>query len=131
MAEVVLDASAILAMLRGEPGGEQVSAVIRRALVSVINEAEVIGKLIWRGQSPEQALNVVEALPYALVDLDEELCRRAGSWWAATRPQGLSLADRCCLALAEREQLPALTGDRAWVGVSIGVEIRLLSGRRK
>jgi PIN domain nuclease of toxin-antitoxin system len=129
MAEVVLDASAILALLRAEPGSEQVAEVITDALVSVINEAEVIGKLIWRGQTPAQAERAVRGLAYQLVDLDRDLCRRAGSWWAVTQPQGLSLADRCCLALAERERLPAITTDRSWSKISLGVEVRLVSGR--
>ena len=131
MAEVVLDASAILALLRSEAGSEQVDAVIADSLVSVINEAEVIGKLIWRGQSPEQAVEVVRTLPYQLVDLDKGLCRRAGSWWGVTRPQGLSIADRCCLALAEREGLPALTTDSSWAKITLNVEVRLISDRRK
>jgi PIN domain nuclease of toxin-antitoxin system len=129
MTEVVLDASAILTLLRNEPGAEEVVDVIENSLVSPINEAEVIGKLIQRGQTPEEALSVVENLPYRLVDLDTELCRRAGSWWAVTRPQGLSLADRCCLALAERANLPALTADRSWIGVALDVEVRLIAGR--
>lgn len=131
MAEAVLDASAVLAMLRAEPGAEQVAELIDEALVSVINEAEVIGKLIWRGQTPEQALSVVKGLPYRLVDLDGELCRRAGSWWGITRPQGLSVADRCCLALAEREGLPALTSDASWAKVSVGVEVRVIRGAKR
>jgi ribonuclease VapC len=129
MAEAVLDASAILALLRAEPGSDQVTAVIAEALVSVINEAEVIGKLIWRGQTSEQALSTVRGLPYRLVDLDRDLCRRAGAWWGVTKPQGLSLADRCCLALAERERLPALTADGSWSKIALDVEVRLISGR--
>lgn len=131
MTEMVLDASAILAMLRAEPGSEEVAEVIADALVSVINEAEVIGKLIWRGQTPDQAQSTVARLPYKLVDLDRNLCRRAGSWWGATKRQGLSLADRCCLALAEREGLPALTTDTSWAKVDIGVDIRMISDRRR
>lgn len=131
MAEAVLDASAILAMLRSEPGSEQVEQIVADAVVSVVNEAEVIGKLIWRGQTPEQALDVVRGLPYQLADLDKHLARRAGMLWPATKPQGLSFADRCCLALAEREGLPALTTDTSWKDVSIGVEIRLIDGRRR
>lgn len=129
MAKAVLDASAVLAVLRSEPGSEQVTEVIGDALVSVINEAEVIGKLIWRGQTPRQAESVVRGLPYQLMDLDKDLCRRAGSWWAETKPQGLSLADRCCLALAKREGLPALTTDGSWAKIALDVEVQLISGR--
>jgi ribonuclease VapC len=130
MAEAVLDASAILALLRAEPGSEQVESVIADALVSVVNESEVISKLIWRGQTPEQALDVVRGLPYRLAGLDSHLARRAGVLWQVTKPQGLSFADRCCLALAEREGLPVLTADCSWGEVDIGLEINLLPARR-
>lgn len=129
MAEVVLDASAILAVLHSEPGAEQVAPLMEMALVSVINEAEVIGRLIGRGRSPEEAVKIVKALPYELVDLDRDLSRRAGAWSGVTKPQGLSLGDRCCLALAEREGLPALTADSSWSKITLGVEVRLIPGR--
>jgi len=130
MAEVVLDASAILALLLGEPGSEQVEAILRDALVSVVNEAEVIGRLISGSQPPPQALDLVGSLPYKLIELDKELSRQAGAWWGVTKPYGLSLADRCCLALAKREGLPAMTADTAWAEVDVGVEVKLISGRR-
>ena len=130
MAEAVLDASAILALLLGEPGSEQVEELIRDALVSVVNESEVIGRLIAGGQPAAQALDVVASLPYQLVDLDRELSRQAGAWWGITKPYGLSLADRCCLALAKREGVPAITADTAWAEVDVGVEVKLISGRR-
>ena len=126
MAEAVLDASAILALLRLESGWERIESVLAEGLVSVVNESEVISKLVSRGQTPSQALEVVQALPYQLVDLDAGLARRAGVVWQETKPQGLSFADRCCLALAERERLPALTTDRAWSKVSIGVKVELI-----
>ena len=131
MAEAVLDASAILAVLNSEPGAEQVAPLMETALVSVINEAEVIGRLVARGRSPEGAVNIVKALPYQLVELDRDLCRRAGAWWGVTKPQGLSLADRCCLALAEREGLPALTADTSWAEINLPVRVHLICGRRK
>lgn len=131
MIELVLDASAILAMLRSEPGAEQVADVIDRACVSVINEAEVIGKLMWRGQTADEAWRTVSRLPYALIDVDRDICRRAGSWLLLTKPQGLSLADRCCLALAARRGVPAMTADTSWANVNVGVDIRLIAGRRR
>lgn len=131
MAEAVLDSSAILAVLRSEPGVEQVIAAMARSLVSVVNEAEVVSKLIWRGDTPAQALQIVAALPYETVALDRYLADRAGALWPLTKRYGLSLGDRCCLALAERERLPVLTADTIWRDVDIGVEIRMITGRRR
>lgn len=129
MPRAILDASAVLALLQGEPGADEVSKIIADSLISVANEAEVIGRLISLGQSPAQALEAVDSLPYTVVDLERATSRRAGSWWGETRPQGLSLADRCCLALAERMKLPALTADRIWAKITLNVEVKLIGGR--
>ena len=123
--DVVLDSSAVLAMVRSERGHEEVAHVIAHSLVSVVNEAEVISVLIQKGDSVVMALDAVRALPYTPVVLDQQLARRAGSLWRDFKPRGLSLGDRCCLALAERERLPVLTSDKRWTDIPIGVEVRL------
>jgi PIN domain nuclease of toxin-antitoxin system len=125
MAEVVLDSSAILGLLWSEQGSGIVSAVIDRALVCVVNEAEVVSALVRRGEAPKRAAQIVEKLPYKAVDLDRRLALQAGALWREFKPRGLSLGDRCCLALAEREGLPVLTSDKRWADLSIGVEVRL------
>jgi ribonuclease VapC len=61
-----------------------------------------------------------------VVDFDRALAERTGELRAATRHLGLSLADRACLALAEREGAPALTSDRSWVGAIDTVEVRAI-----
>lgn len=123
--EAVLDSSAVLAVVGIERGHEEVVRVLARSLISVVTEAEVIAVLIRKGDSVARALDAVRALPYSLVDLDRQLARRAGSLWFDFKPRGLSLGDRCCLALAERERLPVLTSDKRWTEISIGVEVRL------
>ncbi|MGH6925447.1 MAG: type II toxin-antitoxin system VapC family toxin [Propylenella sp.] len=129
MAEAVLDSSAIMAVIRAERGVEAAAEAMPQALVSVVNEAEVIGVLIRYGSTPEGALNLVLNLPYRRIDLDAGLARRAGMLWRDLRPRGLSLGDRCCLALAERERLPVLTTDQRWVELPLDVEVRLLRSR--
>ncbi len=131
MADVVLDSSAVLAVLRAEPGAEQVESVMAHALISVVNEAEVVSKLIWRGETPAGAERIVAALPYQAAALDRAQAQRAGALWPLTKQFGLSLGDRCCLALAERVGLPVLTTDTIWRDVDIGVEIRMITGRRQ
>jgi ribonuclease VapC len=123
--EIVLDSSAVLAVLRVESGHERVLEVISRSLISVVNEAEVITVLIRKGDSVSQAMEAVRVLPYTVADLDRELAFRAGTLWRESKPRGLSLGDRCCLALAEREGLPVLTSDKRWADLSLGFEVRL------
>ena len=123
-----LDASALLALIHGEPGADTVVRLISDALLSTVNYAEVIGTLARRGGSPEKARAAVAAFPLRIVDLDRETAYRAGALEPVTRREGLSLGDRACLALAERHAIPALTADRAWraVGERLGIAVELI-----
>ena len=126
MAEAVLDASAVLAFLKGEPGGEAVENVLPRSLLSAVNAAEVITRLIDRGAAADFASEIVGNLPCEVVGLDRQLGFRAGELREITRPLGLALGDQACLALAEREGLPAITADRGWSKLGLGIDIRLI-----
>ena len=126
MTSWVLDSSAVLASLRGEPGGEVAEAAFSDSLISTVNLCEVVTVLIDRGIAEEDAVALARGQDYAVAEFDEGLGLGAGVLRAATRHLGLSLGDRACLALARRERLPVLTADRAWAGLDIGVEIRLI-----
>lgn len=126
MTEAVLDASAILALFHGEPGSDRVTAILDRCMVSSINAAEVVTTLVRNGAEAQDAVRRVRRLPCPIVTIDRELGLRAGALFAATRHKGLSLGDRICLALAERENAPVLTTDRAWADLDLGVEIVLI-----
>jgi ribonuclease VapC len=130
MALIVLDSSAVLALMLSEPGAKEVENVIADSLISVVNESEVMSRLVWGGESAERAEEIVRALPYEVADLDRLKALQAAAFWKPTRAQGLSLGDRCCLALAEANGLPVLTGDTSWRDVAVGIEVRLLAGRR-
>lgn len=126
MADAVLDASAVLAMLRGEPGGEKVFELLPRAIISAVNYAETVSKLIDLGASRQEAAEVVEEFALQVATLDAEAALDAGLLRESTRAKGLSLGDRACLALARARGLPAVTADRSWAAVDVGVEIVLI-----
>jgi len=126
MTSAVLDSSAILCILNDEPGAELVDAILDDAIVSTVNYAEVVAKLVERGSTATQAQSALRSIALTTVDFDILLARRTGTLRAETRKRGLSLGDRACLALAEREGVPAVTGDRSWVGAVSGIEIRLI-----
>ncbi len=126
MANWVLDSSAVLACLRGEPGGDVAEAAFTSSLISAVNLAEVVSKLVEHGLGEAEGVSLAMAGGYSVMDFDEALGLRAGALRLATRHLGLSLGDRACLALAEREQLPILTGDGAWALLDIGLDIRLI-----
>lgn len=122
----VLDASAVLAVYFDEPGADQVQAILPGARLSSVNYTEVIGKLLDRGDALNGALRKLAAMGFHIVAHDAPLARRAGELRPLTRQLGLSLADRACLALAERERLPVLTADRKWSMLDLGIDIRLI-----
>jgi ribonuclease VapC len=126
MASAVLDSSAVLAVLNDEPGADAVVAILDDALVSTVNYAEVVGKLVERGSSYSQAQAALRTIALTTVDFDIALARRTGALRVETMRRGLSLGDRACLSLAEREGVPAVTGDRTWVGAVSSVEVRLI-----
>lgn len=126
MNTVVLDASALLAVLLGEPGSAQVQDVISGALVSSVNYAEVVSWFIHAGMPPEQLDAMLRPLPIQVVDADLALGTVAGHLRAAPSKAGLSLGDRFCLALAQREGLPALTADRQWAQVADAVNVEVV-----
>jgi ribonuclease VapC len=129
MAEAVLDASAVLAFLRREPGEDVVRRLMPRSLLCAVNLTEVVGKLIERGAPAAAAVQIARSLPYQVVPYDEDLASEAGVLWGETRASGLSLGDRACLALARREGLPALTTDGRWAHETVGVDVQLIRPR--
>ncbi len=125
---MVLDASAVLALLLGEPGADRVTeAILDGAEMTTANFAEVATKYVLRGAVAE-ARALQTRLPVALVAVDQDLALRAALMAEATRPAGLSLGDRLCLALAQRSVSPALTAGRSWFSVAeaAGVVVEMI-----
>jgi PIN domain nuclease of toxin-antitoxin system len=124
VSEIVLDASALMAVLHEEPGAAAVEAVLDDAAISAVNLSEVQAKLVERGTAAELAWSSLIDLDLDVVDFDAAQAKAAGDLRSLTRAQGLSLGDRACLALAQALGLPAMTADRAWGGLDVGIEIR-------
>ena len=120
---IALDASAVLAVLNSEPGAEMVQGAWTDASISAANYSEVIAKLVDIGLGDAEALGILEALPFTVHALDAAQARRAGLLRRHTRQYGLSLGDRACLALAVSLGRPAMTADRAWTGLGLGIEV--------
>jgi len=122
----VLDASAVLAIYFDEPGAEAVAAIVADSLLSSVNYTEVVSSALDRGGSFDHVLRSLARMAFVVVDYDLTLARRAGQLRPATRASGLSLGDRACLALAERERLPAYTTDRSWAKLDLEIEVRVI-----
>ena len=126
MTSLVLDASALLAMLREEQGGDKVANALAAARMCVVNLAEVTSHFVRHGMPPEEVEAMLRPLPIALVEADAELARMAGHLLAATSDAGLSIGDCFCLALALRERLPAWTTDRQWKAFAKTIGVKLV-----
>ncbi|HEX8712411.1 MAG TPA: type II toxin-antitoxin system VapC family toxin [Terracidiphilus sp.] len=127
MNEVVLDASAIVAVLDREPGHEKLTLdILSRAIASAVNVAEVQMVLVNRGMAPEDAWRNACSPLREIADFTAEQARIAGTLVNQTRSLGLSLGDRACLALGIRMSAPVYTADRAWKKLRPGIEVRLL-----
>lgn len=112
---VVLDASAVLAILNGEPGAASAGRFLSTgALISSVNFAEVVGYYWRRGRGTRAVEELVALSPLVVVEFDVNDARLVGELEPFCRPYGLSLADRACLALAIRSEAPAVTADRQW-----------------
>ena len=123
---VVLDASALLAYLREEPGAEVVDGLMADAHMASVNWAEVVQKSLSAGVDVDGMQEDLQALgmrvePFLPVDGE-----RAGRLWPLTRQHGLSLADRACLSLGLRLGLTVVTCDQAWAQLPLALEVQLL-----
>lgn len=124
MTACVIDSSAILAFVFGEPGAETASNWLDRgAAASTVILQEVATKLRQRGFTPEDAAEAIDVLGLTVVDHTLPLALAAAELYAGTRARGLSHGDRSCLALAAAMRLPAVTADRAWSEVDAAARV--------
>ena len=125
---VVLDSSAALAHVLGEPGGDRVRALLISQQVpvamSAVNWCEVLTRLqrdspIMDSQRLAAMLPGVEVLAFGQAEAEDtaELGKRSGA---------LSLGDRACLALASARKATAWTTDKIWARMNTGVELEVL-----
>lgn len=129
MNKIVLDASALLAILHEERGSEVFSqqfSLLENATMSAVNVAEVYGKLVGSGILSDDAWAAVIATVAEIADFDTQQAKIAGSMVPQTRPLGLSLGDRACLALGIALKAPVYTADKAWKKLSLGVAIQII-----
>jgi PIN domain nuclease of toxin-antitoxin system len=125
-ADVVLDASAVLALLGQEPGAEVVERRLRGAVISAVNLAEVVAVLVRRGMPVARVREIIEPFDLDVQPFDSEDAYHGGEISGSTKAAGLSLGDRACLAAAKRLGRPVLTAERSWAGLKVGVKIELV-----
>jgi PIN domain nuclease of toxin-antitoxin system len=125
---VVIDSSALLAMLQREPGWERVVEALALARISAVNWSEVAQKALVQAVDIDEKRRDLEALGLEIVPFDAEEAEVAASLWSRTKSLGLSLADRACLATGIRRKARVLTTERAWTKLDVGVRIETIRG---
>jgi ribonuclease VapC len=126
MAEAVIDASAVMAVLRGEAGAGEAESYLPVAAMSAVNVAEVVARLIDFGAAPDVALRALDGLQVSILPFDAATALEAGVLRQSTRARGLSLGDRACIATAKLLGTLVVTADRAWAELDLGVEVVLI-----
>ena len=127
MNRIVLDASALLAILNQEPGAEKLTPELLSAAASgTVNLAEVQGKIVEVGLTSDDAWEATLSPIREVVPFTSEHAKLAGSLVAKTRPFGLSLGDRACLALGLVLKAPVFTADKSWKNLKLGVRIHVI-----
>jgi ribonuclease VapC len=128
----VLDASALIALVRREPGWEAVQAVLGHSVVCAINLTEAIVKLIRSGGEPRLVERYLRSLPMPILPWDEELAWGSLDLAPLAWTHGISLGDRACLATARHLDAVAMTSDTEWANLDLDVRVVLFrKGRRK
>ena len=127
MSRIVLDASALLALLNGEPGAEKLTPqLLSTATSSAVNLAEVQSKLVSRGIKPAEAWEAtLSPIREGAVFTDEQ-AKIAGGLITQTSAFGLSLGDRACLALGIALKAPVYTADRSWKNLKLSIRIHVV-----
>lgn len=123
---VVLDASALLAYLQDELGGEAIEGVLAEAVMSSVNWAEVVQKSVAAGVNVDGMREDLEALGLEIVSFTPEDGEMAGRLWLQTRQAGLSLGDRACLSLGMRLDVPVLTSDSIWATLGLPLDVQII-----
>lgn len=126
---VVLDASALIALVKGERGAAKVAGAIADARITSVNYAEVVGHFVHAGMPAHEIDAMLDPLPMIVVPVDKALARLAGRLRDAAAEPALSLGDRTCLALAQRDGLPTLTSDQTWRKIADAAGVKVVAIR--
>ena len=122
---MVVDSSAVAALILEEPGADEVEYLIDGGVMSAVNLAETVSLFARRGIPAERIAELLDPLDLTVVPLDRARAHATGILAPLAASAGLSLGDRACLALARELGTPALTADRAWLQVAKALKVKV------
>jgi PIN domain nuclease of toxin-antitoxin system len=119
MSKVVLDASALLALIKNEKGSVKVEQTLGNIVMSSVNVSEVASKLLDSGIPEEECMAMIEPFVSCIISFDDDQIFLTATLKKFTKQQGLSLGDRACIALGIQLSVPIYTADKAWLECNI------------
>jgi PIN domain nuclease of toxin-antitoxin system len=125
---MVIDASALLAYLQNEPGGEVVEQALEEEIfISTVTYTEVVGKLVGGGKPVSLVEQKLNELELEIIPFNEKQARIAAHFYARRKPYNLALGDCATLALGEWTLEPVLTAEKTWASLpELKIEIKLI-----
>ena len=127
MSKVIIDASALLALLKNEPGADKVESLLGKIIMSSINVSETASILLESEMTTQEVQECLSPLISEIVPFDEEQAFLAANLRKNTKKQGLSLGDRACISLGIKMNLPVYTADKIWQDLLLdNLEIKLI-----
>jgi ribonuclease VapC len=128
--KIVIDTSAVIALINREEGFGVVEKYIGNAIISSVNFSEVVTvanrELFETEEERAEGLKLIRNTFSHIIEFDAEQAIIAASFDPLTKKYGLSLGDRSCLALAQQQKLPVLTADKIWRELELGVKVQLI-----
>jgi ribonuclease VapC len=123
---VVLDASAVIAVLNVEPGADVVLGAIAGALISAVNYSEVLKKAIERRQTTGPIGELLDSYRVEIIPFDAEHAAASADLYPEGKPHGMSFADRACLALGVQRKLTVLTAESKMRLLTLPIKVKLI-----
>lgn len=124
--KIVLDASAILALIQEEPGAEVIKPLLSQSMMSTVNVAETLTSLQKVDIGPEEGIEYMSLLINEIVNFDLDQALEVAILYPKTKHKGLSLGDRACLALGKKYHATLYTADKAWKNIDSELDIHLI-----
>jgi ribonuclease VapC len=129
VSNVVLDASALIAVLRNERGSELVAPMLYGATISALNYSEVFKKVVERSGDPQEVKALLDRQALDIIPFDAKRALSTAILLSRTSLHGLSFADRACLATAEEFGYPVLTAEERMTKPLLSITVTLIRSR--
>jgi PIN domain nuclease of toxin-antitoxin system len=125
--KVILDSSALLALIQDEPGAEIIKPLLKFSVMSTVNVTETLSVLYRTNITPQEGFILISDIINTIIPFDLEQAKNCAELHPLVKSKGLSLGDRACLATAIQLGLPVYTADKIWAELDLpNVKIKLI-----